>query len=168
MTIWKPIAINSNYEVSDNGGVRSLLGPGGYPRKTPHELKFNMTNSGYVQVRIPINGKFKWFTVHRLVMETFAPWGSGHVNHKDGLKLNNTLENLEWCTMSQNILHSYRTLGRKSSRCKAVVQKALDGTKIKVWESIAEAARNGFNRRCIELVCKGKYAQHRKFLWQYN
>jgi hypothetical protein len=74
-------------------------------------VKFDYTqrinNCGYARVLIKINGEFKEKLVHRLVAESFIPLKRrcNLVNHIDGQKLNNCVDNLEWCTHKQNMKH---------------------------------------------------------------
>lgn len=66
---------------------------------------------GYREVCLSENGKGKHYLVHRLILSTFNPVENMErldVNHIDGNKLNNELSNLEWCTRSENIKHSYK------------------------------------------------------------
>lgn len=65
---------------------------------------------GYHEVLLSENGKTKSYFAHRLIAETFIPNPNSlpFVNHKDGNKLNNSVDNLEWCTRSENALHSFR------------------------------------------------------------
>lgn len=74
-------------------------------------LKGHIDRCGYYEVVFSENGKMKSYLVHRLILETFNPisnMDSYDVNHKNGVKTDNRLENLEWCTRSENIKHSYR------------------------------------------------------------
>ena len=73
-------------------------------------LKGHIDRCGYHEVLLSENGKTNQYRVHRLVAETFLPNPSNLpcVNHKDGNKLNNHISNLEWCTKSENIKHSYK------------------------------------------------------------
>lgn len=66
---------------------------------------------GYREVLFSENGKTNQYRVHRLIAETFIPnpMNLPCVNHKDGNKLNNSVDNLEWCTHAENTLHAYRT-----------------------------------------------------------
>lgn len=77
------------------------------------ELKGEV-NHGYHRVNLFIDGKAKKYRVHRLVAMEFIdnPLNKENVNHIDGNKLNNHIDNLEWCTASENEYHSYRVLGK--------------------------------------------------------
>lgn len=112
------------YEVSNFGNVRSIT------RHLPRTNKFGTTHlklfrskqlskkenrNGYLEVNLWKNNKSKMFSVHRLVLETFNPTRNTtlEVNHIDGNKHNNRLENLEWVTSSQNKIHRYRLARQK-------------------------------------------------------
>lgn len=92
---------NEKYEISDQGDVRN--------RKTGRILNGSINNSGYRTVHIKHSDKPEF--VHRLVAETFVPnddpFHKTDVNHKDGNKLNNRVENLEWVSRSDNVKHAY-------------------------------------------------------------
>lgn len=97
--IWKNI--NDTYQVSDNGLVKNKL--------TNKTLKLFKNNRGYLWLTLHLEkGKPKNFFVHRLVAEAFLEnlENKPTVNHKDGNKANNNLDNLEWSTYSENHLHS--------------------------------------------------------------
>lgn len=100
--IWKPVEDYENlYQVSNLGRVSNY-------RKV---LKPFKNNSGYWVIDLNANRKRTKFLVHRLVAKAFIPNVSNYpiVNHIDGDKNNNTVENLEWCNNSMNILHARRT-----------------------------------------------------------
>lgn len=103
MEEWKTI---DNYEdlymVSTLGKVKSL--------KHNRVLRPNIKHDGYMFVILCKNGKVKPFRVHRLVAQAFIPNPDNlpEVNHKDENKVNNTVENLEWCTSSYNINYGTR------------------------------------------------------------
>lgn len=104
MEDWREIPnTQGRYYISSLGRVR---GPGGV--KT---LKHN--TSGYLATDIyekgSPSGKKRRYLVHRLVACAFIPnpYGKPEVNHKDGNKTNNQVENLEWCTKEENMRHYY-------------------------------------------------------------
>ena len=105
-TTWKPIVgFEDCGEVSNTGLIRNKHG---LIRKT------TVGKNGYE--RVGFHGGQETVFVHRLVARAFC---EGHadsleVNHKDGDKLNNTADNLEWVTHSQNVQHSFDALGKKS------------------------------------------------------
>ena len=98
---WKQIS-NLPYEISSLGKIRNLQGK---------VLKTYIQNSGYKQIKINYQGLHIHKSIHRLVAEAFIPnpLNKEYVNHIDGNKLNNTVDNLEWCTNSENILHARKT-----------------------------------------------------------
>lgn len=102
METWKTIKTHSNYEISNIGNVR---------RKDNLNIKRpSLTNNGYMKVTLYPN--CKTFVVHRLVAEYFIPKRDGcHlINHKNGVKTDNRVENLEWVTASENTKHWWSTL----------------------------------------------------------
>lgn len=96
---------NRNYRIYIDGEVWSV--------RTGKFLK-QETSKGYKRVTLSIDGKTKRFQVHRLVAMYFIenPLNKPCVNHIDGDKENNNLNNLEWCTYSENENHSYNNLGK--------------------------------------------------------
>lgn len=97
--VWLPIHdYEGLYEVSNLGRVKGL--------KRNHILKHGMNNSGYKMVTLWKNNKGNSQMIHRLVAKTFLPYSDGLVvNHIDENKLNNCLDNLEWCTQRENVNH---------------------------------------------------------------
>lgn len=103
---WKPIReTDGKYEVSNFGHVRTN-------GKRPGLLTLTKQPSGYRYAMIELsNGKQRNCRVHRLVAQHFLPNQDNlsEVNHKDGNKDNNRVDNLEWCTRSHNVKHSFDT-----------------------------------------------------------
>jgi len=96
--IWKSHPEYTEIEVSTLGRVRPVMGH----YYTNHPIK-----NGYMNVRIPIDGKWTTKLVHRLVAQTFIPNPDNlpEINHKDSNRTNNSADNLEWCTHKENIAY---------------------------------------------------------------
>lgn len=110
--IWKDIAgYEGKYQVSNLGNVRSLQYHNAKGIMRIGYLKPAVDNKGYLRCALSKENKLKTFKVHRLVASAFIdnPDNLPQINHKDGNKLNNHVENLEWCNNSQNQLHAYAT-----------------------------------------------------------
>lgn len=107
----------TSYEVSNTGKIRSF--------RTKQILKTYIINSNYEAIKFSIQNKKTAHLVHRLVAKTFLLENKGkvYVNHKDGNKLNNHVNNLEWCTMSENHLHAFKTGLKTSEACKTYIGK---------------------------------------------
>lgn len=104
--IWKDIIeFQSRYEISNFGNVRN--------KKTQRILKPREHSGGYLQINVINNGKAKNYYVHQLVAKYFCDIPKDiknkDVNHIDGNKKNNFYKNLEYCTRSENIRHSFYT-----------------------------------------------------------
>jgi hypothetical protein len=109
--IWKDIkGYEGLYQISNLGRVRSFLVRGhSVVGKNPRILKQNLKKTGYYHICLSLNGVQKFYTVHRLVINAFKknPKKLKSINHKDGIKINNSVDNLEWCNQSENITHAY-------------------------------------------------------------
>ena len=105
---WKIIENYPDYAVSNCGRVKNI--------SSGHILKLFENHQGYLRVGLYRDGQnLKSFTVHRLVLTAFmGPCPEGkECNHKDGVKTNNRVNNLEWISHAENNLHSHRVLGNK-------------------------------------------------------
>lgn len=115
--VWKDIeGYEGLYQVSTCGNIKSLAKPrkNGNGRSYIQKeklLKQTFTSTGYKKVELYKDGKRKGFKVHRLVAIAFIPNPDNkpEVNHIDGNKINNNIDNLEWVTSSENSIHAYET-----------------------------------------------------------
>lgn len=122
--IWKPIRGHEGlYAVSNLGRVKSLstwmtTKGGGLRKSSSRILKPLSDFDGYYFVTLCKEGRQKHCRIHRLVAEAFLdnPEEWPQVNHVDGNKSNNRVENLEWCTAKENISHSIQTNLRRPSK----------------------------------------------------
>jgi hypothetical protein len=142
MEIWHPCAgFETHYEVSNLGNVRSIERmvrhhKGGLKKSPAKVLKQGKSKSGYYIVNFCVDGVKSNHTVHRLVARAFIANESNkpQVNHKDGNKLNNHIDNLEWVTVSENGLHAYRTLGISAWNKGKTLPKYSDERKAQISE----------------------------------
>lgn len=113
---WRDIAgYEGLYQISNLGRVKSL----NYARQHKSSIKsLQVKSNGYVKVDLKHNGKLSSMNVHRLVAKAFIPnpGNKSDVNHIDGNKENNRLDNLEWATRSENMYHCKKVLGKNAGR----------------------------------------------------
>lgn len=138
-------------------------------------LKQPKNEKGYLHIRLYKKGKQFTFRSHRIVYSTFiGQIGDGlEINHKNGIKHDNRLCNLESCTHSENIIHAINNglqkprLGIENKNSVAIYAISIKtGEKI-YFASQADAARDGFNQGNIQFVLKGKRSQHKGYKWFY-
>jgi len=113
--IWEDIEEYEGYQISSIGNIKSISGK--FKSKKDKLLSRRIDKDGYVICAIYKNQKRKDFKIHRLVAKAFIPnpENKSMVNHKDGIKDHNWVDNLEWCTQGENEKHAYRT-GLKSHK----------------------------------------------------
>ena len=134
MEEYRQIKDFENYEISNYGNVRN--------KKTKRILKSNCVGKGYLAVQLSKNSTRKSFQIHRLIALEFIPnsdpENKTQVNHIDGNKLNNNIDNLEWVTPSENIVHAYEVLNRSPS----VPKKKEEKSKKRITDPILQLDKN--------------------------
>lgn len=164
---WKEMpGFGGLYEVSSLGNVRSYRKSRWGVRETPAILKGQMSKHYRTVALTNADGKAKTYYVHRLVAELFVPNVSDlpEVNHKDGNKLNNRADNLEWCSHKENIEHADRN-GLASFNRKRVVCVETGAA----YNSVTEAAKNaGTGRTAIDNCLNGRRRTAGGFHWKYE
>lgn len=163
--IWEDIEdYEGSYQISNMGIVKSLK------RKwvpKDHIVKQTLNSWGYLQINL--SGRVtKTVSIHRLVALSFLlnPDNKGTVNHKNGIKTDNRLSNLEWNTLSENHLHAYKT-GLKIG--KSVLQYSLDEKLIAEYDFQKEAAIiTGIDTCCISSACIGRSKTAGGFIWRFK
>lgn len=163
--IWKPVVGYENYEVSNTGKVRSLnyMNTG-----KVKELCVKDNGHGYLLVQL---GRKNFFYVHRLVAQAFIPNPDNlpQVNHKNYVKSDNRVENLEFCSAKYNMEYSNVVEKAAESHRKPVLQFTKDGEFVKEYESVREAeSQTGIKTICK--CCKGHkdYPHAGGFIWKYK
>lgn len=154
------------YQISNLGRIKSLHN---YRKNNILKPKIK---KGYYQIGLRKDNKRKWYSVHRLVAQTFLPNENNlpQVNHRDENKLNNNVNNLEWCSVSYNNCYGTRIKRVKEKTSKKVLQYDLKGNFIKEYKSLSEATKinNIKSISNISLCCKGKYKQVKGYIWKYK
>ena len=187
--IWKDIkGYEGLYQVSNLGRIRSLdrIVKSIYNSKRKMSgkiLKPNVIGRYAIITLYDNDGKAKNRTIHRLVAQAFIPNPNNYpiVNHKDGNRLNNSVENLEWCTQSHNVKESYRLgiekpnltnlgkFGKLNKKAKKIKQIDTNTNKtINYFYGVTEANRKtGINFRNIHLCLQKKRKSAGGYKWEY-
>jgi hypothetical protein len=164
---WKDIVGYENkYQVSNFGRLRNANGI----------MKPMTATNGYLVACLWKNNKQKKFVLHKLVAQAFLenPNNYKEVNHIDGNKNNNRVENLEWCDRSINLTHAYKTglkqkkFGKDNHNSKRVKQTNILTGEIKVWDSLGDIQRTlGYSSGQISQVCNKIWKTAHNCKWEY-
>ena len=186
--IWADIKnYESIYQINKNGEIKSLARE--FIDKTNRKqvikekiLKPCKNTPGYLYVPLSKNGKVKNHNIHRLLAEHFIsnPKNKPHINHIDGNKLNNSLDNLEWCTHKENAEHASKLklykpsysmknkFGKDNPHSIKILQFDKEGTFIASFYGANEAKRvTGIDNSEILKVCKLKRKTAGGFIWKF-
>lgn len=172
---WKPIeGYEGIYEISNMGHIRS------HDRYLPKVVRGTPCISfykgcvlspgdnghGYLFVYLRLNGNIKRFYIHRLVASHFLPKieGKDFINHKDGDKTNNNVENLEWCTIAENNLHKFRVIkhftslsGKPNQKNRKKIGYFKNGILVETFNGLREASTKlNINYTNLSMICNGK------------
>lgn len=164
-----------HYFVDEHGNVYS-----DYKQNKLKKIKTTKNRTGYLFVVLFDNRVPKKVQVHRLVAEAFIPNPDNkpQVNHKNGIKTDNRVENLEWTTRSENMVHRYKCLGQKSGFWKKegekcpfakIVLQIKDGKIIGRFFGTREAERKtGIKNQSISRCCNNLQKTAGKYEWRYQ
>lgn len=164
--IWRDIeGYEGLYQVSSEGRVKSLK----YGKEKI--LKGSKNSWGYLLVNLHKEGKQKHYYIHRLVAQAFIsnPDNLPEVNHKNEIKTDNRVENLEWCTNQYNI--NYGTHNKRMAKTLSVpvLQFTKEGEFVCKWDSMIEVERElGFNSGNISNCCRGERKSVYGYKWRYH
>lgn len=167
---WKDIPSYENeYQINTNGDIKSL--------KTNKTLKWFINNkNGYAYVTLCKNNKRKCYRVHKLVAITYLKNtnNKSEINHINGNKLDNRIENLEWCSSSENQKHAYKIglqkpiMSKNNKLSKKTIQYDLDYNIIKIWDSLSDIVRElNIKKQYISACCLGKIKKTCNYIFKY-
>ena len=153
-----------DYKINKEGIIIST-------KKGIHYMSYKYDKDGYATIGLRSKGKKYFRRVHRLVAITFLPnpLGLEIVNHKDGNKTNNHVDNLEWCTIQYNTKHAYDVLGIKGN-CTTSKKHSLfnNGELIKNFETLKDACKYARDNYGISYTSLMKYKKCKNFLVKCN
>lgn len=178
---WKDIpGYKGLYKINNNGEIIS------YSRKKPIIKKSTISKNGYCRVSLYKNKISKIYLIHRLVALVFLenPNNYSQINHKDENKLNNNVDNLEWCDSKYNLNYGTRTK-RIADKLKVIhkgkhfsprtefkkgmgAMKIYNSTNNKIYSSMQEASKDtGVPTSNICNCCKGRIKKAGGYKWEY-
>lgn len=164
--VWKDIpGFNGHYQASNMGRIKSFKY---YKAKIMSQVR---QHNDYLTVVLCRSGSGTRRYIHRIVMQTFDPDNSfkREVDHINGIKVDNRVENLQWVTSKENkhnAISEAKYAIANSLMGKPVICTDMFGNETR-YASLREAARDGFCRRCIMFCLNGKHRTHKKHTFRY-
>ena len=163
---WKTIYDVSDYEISDQGRVRSLKYGKLVYRKAHSDAK------GYRRITLCMNGKMTTRKIHKLVAIAFIGLCPERyeINHKNGIKSDNRMSNLEYVTHVENMRHAFQAGLTKAFGEKGVCQLTRDSRLVaKYISATAAAAKTKINRSHISACCRGEKRRRSAggYVWRF-
>lgn len=167
---WKDvIGYEGLYRISSKGDIFSI--------RSDRQMKTLQNSRGYVCCNLDNGSGGRNSVVHRLVAMAFIPnpHSKPYVNHINGIKTDNRVENLEWCTHAENMQHASRAgllnpaIANNLQRLKKPVEQLKDGVVVGQFDSLANASRlTGLNKWQIRSACIGDLKSYKGFTWRYD
>lgn len=180
--IWKWISrFEGVYQISNYGRIKSF-------KRLSHGFILSLKRNGnhYINYCFRKKGLTVYAKVHRVVAETFIPnpYSKPHVNHKNGIKKDNRVSNLEWCSPSENMQHAiinglanYKEMNwyNQNVKPKKIIQKDLNGKILNIYTNGSEASKatGVCHRNILQVASKDEYKpgltrkQAGGFLWEF-
>ena len=182
--MWKDVAeYEDTYKISENGEVfskdRMCVDSLGRKRfRKGQKINPDIAPNGYYRVTLAKNGRKRQVYLHRLLAEHFIPnpLNLPQVNHKDGNKLNCKLENLEWVTVQENVIHAYKNgltnhvkgvnhpnygkCGKSSKRAKRIIATNVITKETKIYGAMIETKEDGFLPSEVSRCCNHGGTHH--------
>lgn len=159
--------------------VRSVRGFEGYyvsfwgdvlstRQKQVRVIKSITNNNGYLFVLLRCNGRKKKMYIHRLVAQAFIPNPDNlpQINHIDETRINNKVENLEWCTAKHNVNYGRRSILFAAKVAKSVF-RVENNTVVALYYSIKATEKDGYNARLVSACAIGKNKSHKGCQWVF-
>lgn len=177
--VWKDIkGYEGKYQVSNMGEVRTLNYRYSGVAKNLSKLSHN---GGYSSIALSKFGKVTQYLIHRLVAQEFIenPNNFLEINHKNSIRTDNRVDNLEWCTRSYNNYYSYKFNGRKSPMLGRTGEKNPKSKPVTCYTdemnivgsycSAIDASRlTGVCLSSVICCCNNKLAHAGGLIWRYN
>ena len=158
--VWRDVVgYEGLYKVSNKGNIYSVERIDSRGRKCGgRTLRPSYDQMGYSKVVLYMNGIRKHKRIHRLVAEAFLPNPNNYpeINHRDEVKANNHVENLEWCTREYNVNHGKRTEKVSQKLSKKVKAVNVESGEVLIFSSVMEARNKGYSGS-VSSACKGNY-----------